>query len=576
MIFALPDEMNTAVSLGILLIASLFGGILADLLRIPRVTAYLLAGVVVGPSVGGLVSYEHMHHLIPLTKLAMALVLLELGTHFPLAQLRPILRHATWLSSGELLLTFIFVGLGIFLAGYGVATVVLLGALALATAPATTVLVLKESNSEGPVTELAGVLVALNNVAAIVAFELFFLIARFFSGVLSEHPSVELYRVAMDLGGATALGAVAGLWLSYGSGLLNQRRWLVLVLALSILLLGFCETWNLPYMLAFLVAGIVLVNTSDVADDLMKEHEKIAGLLVVVFFAVHGAELQLSSFVAAGSLGLLYIATRSAGKILGIRAASWFHREAPTVQRYLGPCLLAQAGAAIALASTCVERWPEVGERIQVVILGTVVFFEIAGPILIRWSVLRAGEVPLAQAISHRTETAASQAAKMWQRLREALGLSPHKNLEISKLRVADLIRKNVPAVPQSADFEAVVDVMRSSHDNTYVVVDEEKRIVGIIRYELLSDTFFDRQVDDLVRAEDLAVPPPAALALSEPLSVAVEAFRRTRDDILPVVTDDVPAKFIGVLRRSDLMQFLLVSRHQNSVDNQPAADFTT
>ncbi|RMF38959.1 MAG: CBS domain-containing protein [Planctomycetota bacterium] len=558
---SMPEEMHTAVSLGTLLIASLLGGIVADLIRIPRVTAYLLAGVMVGPSVAGLVTTEHMHHLIPLTKLAMALVLLELGCQFPLAQLRPILRHATWLSVGELLTTFLFVALGVWVFGYGLATAVLLAALALATAPATTVLVLKESNSEGPVTELASVLVALNNIAAIVAFEAFFLAARFAGGVLEEHPTAEIQRVMLDLGGAVLLGLIAGVWISYGSGLLNQSRWLVLVLAITILLLGFCETFALPYMLAFLVTGIVVVNTSDTAHDLLKEHQKISGLLVVVFFAVHGAELQLDSFVAAGVLGGIYIATRTAGKILGIRWASMWHHEAPTVRKYLGPCMLAQAGAAIALASTCAVRWPEIGGPIQTVILGTVVFFEIVGPILIRWSVLRAGEVPLAQAISHRTESAASQAAKMWRRAREAVGLTPHTTVDIDALRVGDLVRKNVAAIAQTADFEQVVDVMRTSHDNTYVVVDAEKQIVGIIRYGLLSDTFFDAQIDTLVRAEDLAMPLEVALQTDQPLSAAVDAFRKTSDDIIPVITPQTPHQFVGVLRRSDLMQFLIASR---------------
>ncbi len=561
MTFSMPEEMHTAVSLGMLLIASLLGGIVADLMRIPRVTAYLLAGVAVGPSVAGLVTTEHMHHLMPLTKLAMALVLLELGCQFPLAQLRPILRHATWLSIGELLTTFFFVAVGVGVLGYGLATAVLLAALALATAPATTVLVLKESNSEGPVTELASVLVALNNIAAIIAFEAFFLGARFLGGVLEEHPVAEVQRVVVDLGGAILLGMVAGVWISYGSGLLNQSRWLVMVLAIAILLLGLCETFVLPYMLAFLVAGIVIVNTSDTAQELLKEHQKIAGLLVVVFFAVHGAELQLDSFLAAGALGGAYIVTRTAGKILGIRWASTWHHEAPTVRRYLGPCMLAQAGAAIALASTCAARWPEVGQPIQTVILGTVVFFEIVGPILTRWAVLRAGEVPLAQAISHRTETAASQAAKMWRRAREAIGLAPHSNVDIRTLRVGDLVRKNVAGISQTADFEEVVAVMRTSHDNTYVVVDSNKQMVGLIKYGLLSDTFFDAQIDSLVRAEDLAMPADVALKTDEPLEVAVEAFRKTSDDIIPVVTPQVPHQFVGVLRRSDLMQFLIASR---------------
>lgn len=555
---ALPEEMTSAVSLGILLLASLVGGIFADLIRIPKVTAYLLAGMIVGPSVAHWISSEHMHQLEPLTKLAMALVLLELGCQFPLAHLRPILKHALWLSLGELLATFVLVFLSVWLLDFGFATAMLLAALAVATAPATTVLVLKESNSEGPVTELAGVLVALNNVVAIIAFEVLFLSARLVSDTETGNPIQQICQLIIDLGGAVLLGTTAGLIVSYGSGLLSRRRWLVMVLAVSILLLGLCESWNLPYMLAFLMAGIVLVNTSDTAGDLVGEQEKIAGLLVVVFFAVHGAELQLQAFVAAGMLGAVYIGSRSVGKVLGIKITSIIRGEAITVRKYLGSCLLAQAGAAIALAAVAAQRWPELGKQIEVVILGSVVFFEIVGPILIRWSVLQAGEVHLAQAISHRTETAGSQASKMWLRGREALGLKSTSSVDIHTVEISSLLRASVGGIKQTADFDEVVSYIQRSHDNTYVVIDERECVVGLIRYSELSDTFFEASIHSLVRAEDLASPAGELLFPDEPFSRAVDAFRKTSDDVLAVVSRAETPRFLGVVRRGDITEMAI------------------
>lgn len=557
---AVPVEFHTAVSLGILLLASLIGGIAADAVRIPKVTAYLLAGMIVGPSVAHAINLEHMHHLEPFTKLAMALVLLELGCRFPLAHLRPILKRALWLSAGELLTTFVIVSVLVWTFSGSLSAGVLLGALALATAPATTVLVFKESKSEGPVTELAGVLVALNNIVAIIGFELLFLAARMLSDELTIAFAPQLLRLTTDLGGAILLGVGGGLFISYFSGLLNRRRWLVMVLAVAILLLGLCETWHLPYMLSFLVAGVVLVNTSESAVDLVQEQEKIAGLLVVVFFAVHGAELQLASFFAAGMLGIVYIAARCAGKIMGVRWAARLRGEPATVRRYLGSCLLSQAGAAIALATLAAQRWPGLGEQLQVIILGSVVFFEIVGPICIRWCVIRAGEVPLAQAITHNTETAQSQAAKLWQRSREAFGLKPMNTPDPQTLTVSYLMRQNVVGIPQTADFDEVIAYIRRSHDNTYVVVDDQLCVVGVIRYDELSDTFFDSSHDRLVRAEDLTSPVRYHVSPEDPLSLAIEEFRECIDDVLAVVSRQPPGRFLGIIRRSELtslaMQF--------------------
>ncbi|MEM7475565.1 MAG: cation:proton antiporter [Planctomycetota bacterium] len=557
-----PGQFDAAISIGLLLLASLAAGILADVIRIPKVTAYLLAGVLVGPSVLNAIGTEQLHHVEPLTKLAMALVLLELGCAFPVSQIRPILKHATYLSIGELLTTFALVALATWLFGYSLSGAVLLGALALATAPATTVLVLKESNSEGPVTELAGVLVALNNIAAIIAFELLFLVARMLSDDYAGDSLAQGKQLVVDLGGATLLGIFAGLFISFGCGLLKRRRWLVMVIAVSILLLGVCETWGLPYMLTFLVAGVVVVNTSDLAGDLLGEQEKIAGLLVVVFFAVHGAELQLQAFLAAGFMGVVYIVARSAGKIVGVRWAAMIHHEAPTVRRYLGSCMLAQAGAAIALAALAAERWPEVGEQLQVIILGSVVFFEIAGPILLRWSVMQAGEVPLAQAVYHSTETASSQAHKMWIKATDALGVSRKKKVDPSTLRVSDLLRTNVKGLQQNADFEEIINYIRRSHDNTYVVVNAEQMVVGLIRYDLLSDTFFDSSLDSLVNAEDLCTPAGVVVHPDDRISEAVDAFRINGDDVLAVVSREATEVFVGIIRRSDLTELAIRIRN--------------
>ena len=146
-----------------------------DWVRVPKVTAYLLVGLAVGHHGLNLVSPEAMHHLEPFANMAMALVLFNLGAQFPLSKLSR-LRRLSPLLAGEQLATFIVVTAGVYLFSSNVAMAVLLGTLALATAPATTVLVLKEIQSRGPVTELANGLVVLNNLVCILLFESLLLI----------------------------------------------------------------------------------------------------------------------------------------------------------------------------------------------------------------------------------------------------------------------------------------------------------------------------------------------------------------------------------------------------------------
>ena len=146
----------------------------------------------------------------------------------------------------------------------------------------------------------------------------------------------------------------------------------------------------------------------------------------------------------------------------------------------------------------------------------------------------------------------------MWLKARDALGLSTRSKLDATTVRIADVTRTNVGGLSQDAQFEQVVNHIRRSHDNTYIVVDDRQSVVGMIRYDLLSDTFFDSSIDTLVRAEDLATPAGILIYPDSSISEAVEAFRVNGDDVLAVVSRDEQRRFLGVVRRSDLTELAI------------------
>ena len=185
-------ENQLVLSLGLFLIAALVAGQIAYWIRLPRVTAYLLTGLVLGPHALAVVPERHLPLFHPLGEMAMALVLFNMGCHFSLSFFRRILRRALRLSVGELTATFLLVTCGLLLVGQAWPIAVLLGVLALATAPATTILVLDESDSEGPLTEYVFALVALNNFAAVILFELAFAGVLFFTHSASTPPLQQL------------------------------------------------------------------------------------------------------------------------------------------------------------------------------------------------------------------------------------------------------------------------------------------------------------------------------------------------------------------------------------------------
>lgn len=548
-------QSHITVTLGLVLTAALLAGMFADLLRLPKVTGFLLVGVVLGPSVLDLLDKAHVHTLEPLTQLAIGLVLFSLGCQFPASYIRRILRRLVRLSAGELALTFLTVSVGMMALGQSWSTSLLLGALAMATAPATTILVMKEIESEGPVTEYVSGLVILNNFASIAIFEIVFLAIRVLQQSLETPVVTQIGILSQEIAGSLMLGILGGLVTGYACNLMATSRWLVLLVAMTTFQLGLAETMHWPFMLSFLSMGLTVASVSHRSQEIVAELERLTGFLCVVFFVIHGAELNLLAFVNAGLVGAAYILLRIAGKYLGIYGAARLFREPEAVRRWLGTSMLAQAGAAIALASLAARRDPDLGKPIQVIILGTVVFFEIIGPLLIRFSMLRAGEVPLVRAVHHTTTTPLEELGDFWTRLRTVTGLFKPKARQ-GVVTVGDLTSRNVPRLNQSSGFNDVIDLIEHSHDNTYAVLDSANGLVGVIRFADLSRIAFDHSVASLVRAEDLASPVNKVLYSTDPISRATELFRTTRDDCLPVLTRDDPPTFTGVLRRRDLTRY--------------------
>ena len=565
-------DWQIALTLGLLLWVALIGGWVAGFLRLPKVTAYLLVGVALGPSVLGGVDHRDIDLFDPLTKLAISLVLFNLGCSFPFARARRIFRRVVRLLRGEMSATFLLVFVGLLLLGQPWEIAALLGTLALATAPATTVLVLKETESEGTVTQYANAMVAVNNLVSIVLFELLFLALHLTGNEPLGSAAAETNRVLLEIGGlvrdvvgSVMLGIAGGLIVSYGYGLVAAGRRLVMLVSIIVLLLAVCQLNEMPYLLTFLAMGVTVANASDQTRQILVELDRLTGLLCVLFFAVHGAELEPQKLAEAGVVGAGYIFLRALGKYFGTRFAAARENEAPQVRDWLGATLLAQAGAAIALSAIAVQRTEEMGgplhescQHVQLVILGTVVVFEIVGPILIRLAVIRAGEVPLAHAIRHSGPGLVDQMRTLANRLLIAAGRNPWKHLPPGELTVNELMRRNVDAISQAATFNQVISGIEHSRDNTYPVVGDDGKLLGVIRYRELSSALFDPALGSLVRAADVATPVGLVLYPDETISKAHKIFETTKDDLIPVISREPPGQLVGAVRRRDVLRLLI------------------
>ena len=576
----MDHDWKIALSLGLMLAAALVAGQLAKLVKAPYVTAYLLAGLLIGPFVLNLIHDDALHHLEPIAQGAMALVLFNMGCRFSLARVKRILPHSLRLSAGELLLTFLLVSLGFAIMGplvgsdFGWQEGLLFGALALATAPATTILVLKENESEGPITELATTMTAFNNLAAILIFEVVLLFVLMLRRESANETSAYfvLGQLGVKLLAAAGMGIASGLLASFACSFLAKGKWIVLFVALVALQLGLCDYLELKslYLLTFLVMGAVVANSYEDAGEIVRVLDNFTGLLCVVFFVIHGAALDLGKLYQAGIIGVGYIALRTLGKYFGVYLSTGPDFRGTAVQHWLGASLLSQAGAAIALCAVAKEVEPELGENLETIILGTVVFFEIVGPVLVRHAVLRGGEVPLSHAIDHSVSTPLSVLAGILNRALESLGFDPWRKKDLGEITVEQLMFRNVKPVAASATFQQVVRSIEHSHDNTFPVTSAQEELIGVIHYVDLRNEVFDAELSTLVCAEDLARPVVHSLHPDETLDTAWQIFRQCADDIIVVVTRDPPARLVGVVRRRDVLKFLRSTNRTNVSDSGP------
>jgi predicted transcriptional regulator len=199
--------------------------------------------------------------------------------------------------------------------------------------------------------------------------------------------------------------------------------------------------------------------------------------------------------------------------------------------------------------------------QVQTIILGTVVVFEILGPLLTRAAVLKSGEMPIANSIHHTFGTPWGALKNVVTRLAGSAGLLNKKTALSERMNVGQVMRRNVEGIDEGANFNEVVHFVEHSHDNTFPVLNEDRCVVGLIRFNLLNQAFFDPHSDHLVRAEDLATPPEVLLRPSQPVKDAVTLFRNTTDDCVPVVTDEEPFRLVGSVRRADLTSLLIRDR---------------
>jgi Kef-type K+ transport system membrane component KefB len=365
--------MNDIGSLGVILLLALLAGHLVKWLRVPEVTGYLLAGVALGPSVLGWVGADNLSALHAFSEVALGLILFSIGTVFEFGNFRRLGRQLAIITLAESGLAAVAVSLGLLAAGLSGPVALLMGALAMETAAASTLMVLRECNARGPTTDVLMGVFALNNLLCLVSVNVILAGVQFqargggWSGAALYDSIVPL---VWQIVGSIALGYAVGFLLSVWSGkVVEHGEQLILLAGCVLFCVGVANLIHVSAMITNLAVGATLVNLSERSRHFLDSLAKTDPPLYAIFFVLAGADLNLSLLPTLGIPGAVYIGGRLLGKLGGTRAGTELARSDPKERRA-----------------------PELAPGITAVVLAAVIVFEIIGPFGVRWTVIRAGE----------------------------------------------------------------------------------------------------------------------------------------------------------------------------------------
>ena len=407
---------NVFLTLSIALLAGLLLSRLAKKVSLPAVTAYLVAGVIIGPYLLGQLGFGFDHEANSpenykiLCDLALGFIAFAIGNEFRLGQLKKIGKQATIVGVFQAIFTTIIVDAGLIALSFilpegylPIPAAIMLGAVATATAPAATLMVVRQYKAKGPVTDILLPVVALDDAVGLVVFAISFVIAKsIHTGTVDPISMIvnPLIEVVLSL----ALGALMGFLFTLTERFFFSRSkrmavsvtFVMLTVAISSLKF---EIGNVHIafssLLSCMMLGTIFCNICDFSEELMERADRWTAPLLILFFVISGAELNLGVFTnwIFVVIGVAYIIFRCIGKYFGATISAKISGCDENIVKYLGITLFPQAGVALGMASQALTFGGEVGTLVQSITLFAVLIYELVGPFLTKIALTKAGDI---------------------------------------------------------------------------------------------------------------------------------------------------------------------------------------
>jgi Kef-type K+ transport system membrane component KefB len=404
---------GVSLALGYLLLTAYFVGGTFNLVRLPKLTGYIVTGIVAGPYVLDLLSEQVLGSLKIVNGVAVALIAMTAGSELEYRALRPLLRSIWGITLFGVIGTTLLLTLTVYLMrdtlpffaamtlGQSLAVSLVLGVVMVAQSPAVVVALRDEMQADGPVARTVLGVVVIADLVVILMFALSSAAAKALFGA-SADMLATLLTLTWELGGSLVVGAGIGYVLGlYLRKVKSGAALFLLIVAFIIAEVG--QRIHLDPLLVALAAGMLVRNTTTVGEELHAHIEWSALPVYILFFAVTGANIHLDVLAVVGLPALVFVGARGLGLFFGSCLGARFAEASPSVQRYAGFGLLPQAGLALALALLFTKTFPEFGAEAGALTLGVVAINELIAPALYRAALVRAGEAGQRASASSRT-----------------------------------------------------------------------------------------------------------------------------------------------------------------------------
>ncbi|QXM06411.1 cation:proton antiporter [Crassaminicella indica] len=390
--------MNPFISLGIALIVGILFGKLMNRFKVPAVAGYIIAGLILGTSGFNIVNSEMIEKLSFLSDFALGIIAFNIGSELQISVIKKLGKSIFVIATCEALSAFLFVTAITYLLTKNISTALILGAVSSATAPAATVMVLKEYNAKGPLTSTLLGVVAIDDAICLMIYAIASSVAK----VFIKHETVTLYKILihpiMEIVSSILVGLVLGIILTYLVKISKKEGELLpFITGMIILLVGIATKFHLSPLLCAMALGIVIANISSNNRRAFSSVESFSSPIIAAFFTLAGSRLDISLLPHIGIIGVCYLIFRIIGKVLGASIGGIIADSPKVVKKYIGFGLLSQVGVAVGLAIVVNREFSnsELGSLVITILLATTIITEIVGPLATKSAIIKAKEAHL-------------------------------------------------------------------------------------------------------------------------------------------------------------------------------------